>query len=199
MMNSNFISDAKNLVIGIDEVGRGSWSGPVVACAVLLKPEILNFSLSLKINDSKKITKINRGKLSEFIENYSIYSFGESSSTEIDETNILKATIQAIKRAFKPFKNFRNKVRIDGPELFSLNNNTVFKIKGDQLSISIASASILAKNYRDNLMTCFSKDYPKYGWENNSGYGTKKHLESIKKYGVTKLHRKSFKPIKFLV
>ena len=112
-MNSRFRSDAKNLVIGIDEVGRGSWSGPVVACAVLLKPEILNFSLSSKINDSKKVDKINRKKLSEFIKNYSFYSFGESSAKEIDETNILEATIQAIKRAFRPFKKLKNKVCID--------------------------------------------------------------------------------------
>lgn len=198
-MNSCFRSDAKNLVIGIDEVGRGSWSGPVVACAVLLKPEILNFSLSSKINDSKKVDKINRKKLSEFIKNYSFYSFGESSAKEIDETNILEATIQAIKRAFHPFKSLKNKVCIDGPALFKLNSNTIFRIKGDQLSISVASASILAKNYRDNLMINFSKNFPNYDWENNSGYGTKKHRESIKRYGVTELHRKSFKPMKFLV
>ena len=183
-------------LIGIDEVGRGSWSGPVVACAVKLKPEIFLNKSYLKIKDSKKVSKFNQKQIFKFIKNNSNSSFGISSVEEIDKFNILKATEFAIRRAFVYFSNCDLNVKIDGPKFFFLNNKTEFIIKGDEKLICISAASILAKVYRDKLMVDLSKDFPQYGWDTNAGYGTKKHIEAIKNFGVTKHHRKSFKPIK---
>ena len=185
--------------LGIDEVGRGSWSGPVVACAVKLNPDILDNKLYLKIDDSKKISKTRREKLFEYIKKHSKYSFGISSVEEIDKLNIMKATELAIKRAYDYFSKDNLDIKIDGPNFFFLNEKTKFIIKGDEKVINISAASILAKVYRDKYMASLSLNFPEYGWEKNSGYGTKEHLKAIEFYGITKHHRKSFKPIKNII
>lgn len=182
--------------IGIDEVGRGAWSGPIVACAVLLKKEIFKNKSFFEITDSKKISKVMREELSNVIKTNAFFSFGVSSVKEIDEYNILKATEFAMKRAFSFFCKKNKPVKIDGPKFFFLNKHTEFIIKGDEKIVSIAAASILAKVFRDNIMKDLSKFYPDYKWEKNCGYGTKNHRDAIERKGITCHHRKSFKPIK---
>ncbi len=188
----NFFNDIDNLVIGVDEVGRGALCGPVVSCCVLLQKKIKSDELVYKINDSKKLSEKRREDLSIFIKKNSIYSFGFASNQEIDQLNILNATILSMKRALKKFYSCKNEIKIDGQKIFDYNDKTFFVKKGDSKSVSIASASILAKNLRDCLMCKYAKNYPYYNWVKNKGYGTKEHFKAIKKFGLTSLHRKSF-------
>ena len=187
-----FFEDVTNNIIGVDEVGRGALCGPVVSCSVLLKKEILQFDLVNQINDSKKISEKKRKTLSNFIKKYSTFYFGIASNLEIDEINILQATILSMKRSLKNFYNHKNKIKIDGQKIFHHNDNTFFIKKGDQKSISIASASILAKTFRDKLICNYEKEFPEYDLCSNKGYGTKKHFKAIEHYGITPIHRKSF-------
>ena len=186
------LDDIKNQVIGIDEVGRGAFCGPVVSCSVLLEKKILNNNLVFQITDSKKLNHKKRIILSKFIKEYSSYSIGVANNIEIDEMNILRATNLSMIRSYDKFKKTENLIKIDGLKTFSLNEKTTFIKNGDQKSISIAAASIIAKTWRDRLMTLYSKIYPMYGWERNKGYGTHEHVNAIKKFGLTKIHRKSF-------
>ena len=186
------LDDIKNQVIGIDEVGRGAFCGPVVSCSVLLEKAILNNNLVFQITDSKKLSNKKRIILSKFIKEYSSFSIGIANNIEIDEMNILRATNLSMIRAYDKFKKTENLIKIDGLKTFSLNEKTTFIKNGDQKSISIAAASIIAKTWRDRLMTLYSKIYPMYGWERNKGYGTHEHRSAIKKFGLTKIHRKSF-------
>ncbi len=190
------LTDIEQRVIGIDEVGRGSWSGPLVACAILLKSSILKCSSLNLINDSKKLNKNRRVELSKFLKKHSYFNFGVAYVEEIDNLNINIATKLAMKRAYTKFKNLNTIIKIDGKKIFEFKKNTYFLIKGDQKSIAIASASILAKVFRDKIMEYLDSFYPEYGWKSNMGYGTKKHLQAIRKFGITKFHRKSFKPIR---
>ena len=186
------LDDIKNQVIGIDEVGRGAFCGPVVSCSVLLEKKILNNNLVFQITDSKKLNHKKRIILSKFIKEYSSYSIGVANNLEIDEMNVLRATNLSMIRSYEKFKKTENLIKIDGLKTFSLNEKTTFIKNGDQISISIAAASIIAKTWRDRLMTLYSKIYPMYGWERNKGYGTHEHRNAIKKFGLTKIHRKSF-------
>ena len=186
------LDDIENQVIGIDEVGRGAFCGPVVSCSVLLDKKILNNNLVFQITDSKKLSNKKRIILSKFIKEYSSYSIGVANNIEIDEMNILRATNLSMIRSYDKFKKTENLIKIDGLKTFSLNEKTTFIKNGDQISISIAAASIIAKTWRDRLMTLYSKIYPMYGWERNKGYGTHEHRSAIKKFGLTKIHRKSF-------
>ena len=186
------LDDIKNQVIGIDEVGRGAFCGPVVSCSVLLEKKILNNNLVFQITDSKKLNHKKRIILSKFIKEYSSYSIGVANNIEIDEMNILRATNLSMIRSYDKFKKTKNLIKIDGLKTFSLNEKTTFIKNGDQISISIAAASIIAKTWRDRLMTLYSRIYPMYGWERNKGYGTHEHRNAIKKFGLTKIHRKSF-------
>ena len=192
MLVKLLLDDIKNQVIGIDEVGRGAFCGPVVSCSVLLEKKILNNNLVFQITDSKKLSNKKRIILSKFIKEYSSYSIGVANNIEIDEMNILRATNLSMIRSYDKFKKTENLIKIDGLKTFSLNEKTTFIKNGDQKSISIAAASIIAKTWRDRLMTLYSKIYPMYGWERNKGYGTQEHRSAIKKFGLTKIHRKSF-------
>ena len=186
------LDDIENQVIGIDEVGRGAFCGPVVSCSVLLDKKILNNNLVFQITDSKKLSNKKRIILSKFIKEYSSYSIGVANNIEIDEMNILRATNLSMIRSYDKFKKTKNLIKIDGLKTFSLNEKTTFIKNGDRKSICIAAASIIAKTWRDRLMTLYSKIYPMYGWERNKGYGTHEHRNAIKKFGLTKIHRKSF-------
>ena len=192
MLVKLLLDDIKNQVIGIDEVGRGAFCGPVVSCSVLLEKKILNNNLVFQITDSKKLSHKKRIILSKFIKENSSYSIGVADNIEIDEMNILRATNLSMIRSYEKFKKTENLIKIDGLKTFSLNEKTTFIKNGDRKSISIAAASIIAKTWRDRLMTLYSKIYPMYGWERNKGYGTHEHRNAIKKFGLTKIHRKSF-------
>ena len=178
-------------VAGVDEVGRGPLAGPVVAAAVII--DINN--IPNEINDSKRLSKKKREEISNEIIKYSIYSIAEASVEEIDQINILQASLLAMKRAIEGLSKKPKTVLVDGKFKPKTNLPTHTIVKGDSKSLAIAASSIIAKVYRDNLMTDLSKKYPEYLWNKNAGYGTKEHLLAIKKCGITPIHRKSFKPI----
>ncbi|MCU0328549.1 MAG: ribonuclease HII [Chitinophagales bacterium] len=188
--------------IGVDEVGRGCLAGPVVAAAVWL-PEDFEDE---KIQDSKKIPKPERVRLASLIqENAIAYGIGICSELEIDEINILQASILAMHRAIDDLSlsSSISKVKlalIDGNK-FKPYPNLAHKtiIKGDAKYLSIAAASIIAKVYRDKLMQDLDAEFPNYGWKKNCGYATKAHRDAIEKHGITPHHRRSFEPIKSLL
>ena len=190
LVEENKISD---YIIGIDEVGRGTLAGPVVSAAVKLSK---NFD-SVYLNDSKKLNRSARETVYKKIIKTCEYQLGIASVEEIDKYNILQATLLSMSRAIDKFKLPSDyKIIVDGPWSFDKKNKNILpKIKGDSMYPSIAAASIIAKVYRDKLMLKLSKKFSKYHWDSNSGYGTKKHLQAIRNFGVTKHHRKSFAPI----
>lgn len=189
---NDYYLDLYNSVIGIDEVGRGALCGPVISCALILHKNISQEKLFEEIVDSKRLPEKKRVNIAMVIKRYSNFNIGISNNTEIDRYNILNATNLSMKRAYNKFKNTKFKIKIDGLETFELNDRTSFHVKGDQKSITIAAASILAKVYRDDLMKKLSSDYPQYGWLRNKGYGTKEHINAIHNFGISKYHRRSF-------
>lgn len=187
--DNQFLSEKTNIIAGVDEAGRGPLAGPVVAAAAAFSED----KVIDGINDSKKITKKKRELLFEIIKN-DVLSFGIGiiDNMEIDKINILQATLKAMKEAVKMLNVTADIILIDGNKSFYSHIPTTTIIKGDSKSFAIASASILAKVTRDRLMIEAHEKYPQYDWLNNKGYGTKKHIEAIKKYGPTPLHRISF-------
>ena len=180
------------IIAGVDEVGRGSLIGPVYAAAVILNKTI-NKRL---LKDSKSLTKDKRKKLYKYIKKNSIWAIGQASVKEIEKINILHASLLAMRRAITKLKKKPSLVLIDGNKLPNLKNYKLkYVIKGDQKIPSIAAASIIAKVSRDKFITKLSKQFNNYGWDTNSGYGTKEHLRAINKFGITKYHRKTFSPI----
>ena len=181
-----------NKTAGVDEVGRGCLAGPVFAAAV-----ILNNNINTKdIKDSKKIPFFKRILLADYIKKNSIYSVGIASVEEINKINILNASLLAMQRALDKLKTKPDIAYIDGP--FAPKNLKIkFKtfIKGDEKISCISAASIVAKASRDLFMIKLSKKNTRYCWDKNFGYGTKDHLFGLKKYGITKHHRKKFRPI----
>ena len=177
------------IIAGVDEVGRGCLAGPVIASAVILRNNIPG------LKDSKKLTPLQRNKLSELIMQNSYFSFGTASEQEIDEINILQASLLAMKRAILNLSVEPEKVLIDGTHKPDLNIDTQTVIGGDSLIDEISAASIIAKVYRDNLMIEIDKKYPKYGFSSHKGYGTKSHKEAVLKYGPTPIHRVTFKGV----
>ncbi len=182
----------KKIIAGVDEVGRGSLIGPVYAAAV-----ILNENIDKKeFRDSKKLNKNKREVLAKYIKKNSIWTIGTASLKEIEKINILNASLLAMKRAIIKLRKKQNIVLIDGNKSPIIKNYFIKTIiKGDQKIPEISAASIIAKVSRDKLITGISKNFKRYKWYLNAGYGTKEHLKTIKKFGVTKFHRKTFKPI----
>ena len=182
----------KKIIAGVDEVGRGSLIGPVFAAAVIFKTNIDK----KKIKDSKKISKEKRNILEKYIKKNSIWSIGSASLREIEKLNILNASLLAMKRAIKKLNKKPSHILIDGNKIPKIKNyNLKYVIKGDEKIPEISAASIIAKVARDRLITKMSKKFVKYAWDKNAGYGTKLHLIAIKKFGITKYHRKTFSPI----
>jgi len=179
-------------IAGVDEVGRGSLVGPVYAAAVILKKNINK----KKLKDSKKLSKKDRELLEKYIKKNSFWAIGSASLLEIEKLNILNASLLAMKRAIKKLKKKPQLVLIDGNKLPIINNyNLKNIIKGDQKIAEISAASIIAKVSRDRLLFKMSKKFKKYLWDKNCGYGTKYHIQAIKKFGITKYHRKTFQPV----
>lgn len=178
---------------GCDEVGRGCLCGPVVAAAVILED---SFEQNL-INDSKKLNFKIRAELDEYIKNnVKEYAIAELPPEFIDQHNILNASIHAMHLALDQLKTIPEFILVDGNHFHPYNfipHQCI--IQGDAKVLSIAAASILAKNYRDKLMIELHEEFPHYGWNTNMGYATKEHQEALMKYGPTKYHRKSFKLI----
>jgi len=179
------------ITAGVDEVGRGCLAGPVISAAVILK-ESINLKL---LKDSKKISFKKRIEIAEHIKLNSTYAIGLATVEEILNLNILQAALLSMKRAIDKLSIKPELVLIDGN--FAPKGIKNFKtiINGDEKIKSISAASIIAKVFRDQLMIKLSEKFHNYAWERNFGYGTKAHMEGLKKFGITSHHRKSFKPI----
>ena len=175
---------------GCDEAGRGCLAGPVYAAAVIMPPDFRNDML----NDSKQLTEKKRYQLREIIEREALaWAVGIVDNHEIDEINILRASILAMHRALDQLKVRPEEVIVDGNRFYKyreLPHTTI--VKGDGKYMSIAAASILAKTYRDDFMLSIHKEYPMYHWDKNKGYPAKVHREAIRQYGTTPYHRMSY-------
>ena len=187
------------VIVGVDEVGRGPLAGPVTAAAVFFDRQKITSDLLTKIDDSKKIAQKKRATISKQIESIAIIGIGWANSGEIDQLNILEATMLAMQRAIfslqKQIILDPDYILIDGNKVPRLDFPSKAIVRGDEKSLSIAAASIVAKSKRDAFMASLSKLYPGYGWEKNAGYGTLEHLAAIEREGITVHHRRSFKPI----
>lgn len=183
---SSFVLEA-----GCDEAGRGCLAGPVVAAAVILPAD---FEHPL-LNDSKQVSKKNRDSLREFIEKHAIdWAVGFCSEQEIDEINILNASILAMHKAVDKLSIAPEFLAIDGNRFKPYKNIPhETQIKGDARFLNIAAASILAKTHRDEWMEKLDLEFPQYGWKNNAGYPTLGHRDAIRQYGITPYHRKTFR------
>ncbi len=180
-------------VCGVDEVGRGPLAGPVVAAAVILNPD----EVPVGLNDSKKLSAKKRDRLHDAIMEKAVaVSIAEASVEEIDEINILQASMLAMRRAVAGLSVTPVGALVDGNRAPGLDMETETLVKGDSRSLSIAAASIVAKVFRDRLMQKLHKIHPEYDWAQNAGYGVAKHMAALELVGVTPFHRKSFAPIR---
>ena len=202
MVDFNYDKSYENPIVGIDEVGRGSWAGPVVAGACLLNHDI---PLPKNLNDSKKLSPKIRQEIYQELKQTVFFGIGESSNNEIDNHGIQKATFRAMERAYIDLRKKTDQVKIS-TLLIDGNQNPGFQdkfgadmkliIRGDTLSPSIAAASIFAKCTRDLYMLEMDSVFKGYGFGSNMGYGTKIHKNKLFSSGPTQLHRMSFLPMK---
>lgn len=182
-------------VAGLDEAGRGSWAGPVVAGAVILDVEQMDPYILAELNDSKKLSETKRLACFDKLPSCATIAIGIATVDEIDKLNILRASLLAMERALLKLLIKPDYALVDGnilPELPCLGEPV---IKGDNRSYSISAASIVAKVTRDRIMKNLAKKYVEYGWETNVGYGTTHHQRALFEHGVTEYHRKSFRPV----
>lgn len=200
-MTSHEFSCEEDLIAGVDEVGRGALFGVVVTAAVILPKSVLLDCQEWGVRDSKKLSARRRELLVPQIQDVAIaYNIGIATVAEIDKINILQATLVAMQRAVSGLEVTPELCLVDGNKLIpNLDIPQQTLVKGEDRSISIAAASILAKVWRDRLMVELGEIYPMYHLANNKGYGTAKHLIAIKKYGVTIEHRQSFSPCRIRV
>lgn len=180
------------LLAGVDEVGRGPLAGPVVAAAVILDPR----QPIMGLQDSKKISHKKRQSLADEIKSKAFaWAFGRAEVAEIDELNILHASLLAMKRAVEALGKEPEMVVVDGQYTPDIDYKKLAIIKGDSLIPAISAASIIAKVQRDSEMIDFDKIYPGYGFSSHKGYPTKQHIKALEKLGITKIHRRSFRPV----
>jgi ribonuclease HII len=191
VFEDQLIKKGLNIIAGLDEVGRGSLAGPIVTAAV-----ILNRNLDIPLlYDSKQLSKGAREQLfAEIINNSIDYAINVIEPDIIDKINVLQASRLSMKKGLQTLKIKPDALLIDALNIDS-DIKQVNIIHGDQLSNSIAAASIIAKVTRDEIMKKYAVIYPEYDFDKNVGYGTKKHLNALKTYGITPIHRKSFKPV----
>ena len=182
-------------IAGVDEAGRGSWAGPVVAGAVILEADKLIPPLRSELDDSKKLTARKRRILFEMLPTCASIGVGIADVNEIDKLNILKASFLAMARAISDLPQKPGYVIVDGNRMPDLSYPGEYVVKGDSRSLSIAAASIVAKVTRDYIMVNLAKTSTGYGWERNAGYGTQEHKLALERLGVTEQHRKSYAPI----
>ena len=181
------------LIAGVDEAGRGPLCGPVVAAAVIFPN--LNVDIPVVIRDSKQMSAHQRALAYDWIVQNTIWAVGSCSPAEIDELNILWASMRAMERAVVGLNTVPDFCLIDGNRVpKNLNGESV--VHGDAKSLSIAAASIIAKETRDKIMHDLALKYPEYGWDKNAGYPTQSHLQAIEKYGINEHYRKTFGPVR---
>lgn len=193
----NYYTDKIKIIVGVDEAGRGPLCGPVVAACCILPKEYKNEH----INDSKKLSEKKREiAYKEIIENALDYGIGIVDTKRIDEINIYEATKEAMHIAISKLKISYDLILTDAMKLQNEKVEVIPLIKGDAKCECIAAASIIAKVTRDHILEEYDKKYPQYGFKSHKGYGTKKHIEAIKQYGIIKdFHRESYEPIKSLI
>jgi len=180
-------------IAGVDEAGRGPLCGPVVAAAVVFPNR--EIEIPVVIRDSKKMSAHQRAVAYDWITQNTIWAIGQCSPAEIDKLNILWASMRAMERAVAGLQQKPDMCLIDGNRV-PKNLTGMSVVKGDAKSISIAAASIIAKETRDKIMHELAMQFPMYGWEKNAGYPTAEHLTAIEKYGITEHHRKTFGPVR---
>jgi ribonuclease HII len=182
-----------SVIAGVDEVGRGCLAGPVVAAACILDP---NKQLPAGLNDSKKLSEKRRSEIGEQLKQSVLaYAIGQIEADEIDQINILQATIRAMHAAIASLELRPDLLLIDALQLKEVPIPQKAIIKGDSISASIAAASVLAKTYRDELMHRHDIDFPGYGFAAHVGYGTAAHFDAIRRLGPCRLHRKTFRGV----
>lgn len=178
------------IIAGVDEAGRGPLAGPVVAAAVVLCPQGI-----VGLDDSKKLSAARREELYSLIREHCVVGVGIASVEEIDEINILWATMRAMSRAVDALEREVDEVLVDGNRCPDWHWRSRAIVGGDALEPSISAASIIAKVTRDRMMVEADAQYPGYGWSSNKGYGAPVHLEALRRLGPTPLHRRSFAPV----
>jgi ribonuclease HII len=187
--DKKYLSERIKIIAGTDEAGRGPLAGPVVAAAVILPKDFYDE----RIDDSKKLSAALRQELFGVIRKNALsYAYTIISQNKIDEINILKASLLAMKRSVEKLKLQPDLILVDGNKSFSYDAEVIPIVKGDSKSLSIASASIIAKVVRDRIMIKLAKEFPQYGWERNKGYPTKEHIEAVLKCGACRIHRVTF-------
>ncbi len=191
------------VVIGLDEAGRGPWAGPVHAAAVWLAPERLTAGFQAELDDSKKLTRVSREAIFEQMRARASagdpplrLGLGDARVEEIDRLNILQASLLAMARAVAALGLQPDAALVDGTQAPKLNCPVTTVVGGDRKCLTIAAASIAAKVTRDRLMARLAEAHPGYGWERNAGYGTAAHRDGLRRLGVTPHHRRSFRPIR---
>ena len=190
---------AGGIVAGIDEAGRGPWAGPVVAAAVILDPATLPSSLAGGIDDSKALSPAKRRELYRGLLECAEMGVGAASVREIEEDNILGATLTAMARALAALPRRPSAALVDGNRAPDFPCRVETVVRGDSRSLSIAAASIVAKVTRDGIMARLSARYPQFAWERNAGYGTAEHRRALERHGPSPHHRRSFSPIRALL
>ena len=193
VLEEEMFTEGYQTVVGIDEAGRGPLAGPVVAAAVLLDPNKPIYGL----DDSKKLSRKKREKLLKEINNKAYVGVGKANSREIDQFNIREATFTAMKRAVKDLLAKLDKkpdlLIVDGnAEIPALSIEQKTVVNGDAEVNAVAAASIAAKVHRDNIIFKYAEEFPEYKFRSNKGYGTAQHIEALKKYGASPIHRRSF-------
>ena len=187
-------------IAGVDEVGRGPLAGPVTAAALVLDRQRCGADLSRSIDDSKRLSAARRAGLVPELRVAAVIGLGWADRAEIDQLNILGATMLAMRRAVDALADRMGKAPdfalVDGNRTPCLSCPSRSVIKGDAISLSIAAASIVAKVARDDVMTRLAERFPGYGWERNAGYGTREHIEALNRLGPTSEHRRSFAPVR---
>lgn len=193
LFNDAMLEESADLIAGVDEAGRGPLAGPVVAAAVILDPmRPIN-----GLRDSKKLTEASRERLAAEIKERALdWSVAHATVEEIDELNILQATMLAMKRAISGLTVRPSLVLVDGNRVPRIDLPVNAIIQGDDKIAAISAASIIAKTTRDHWLEELDERYPEYGFAKHKGYGTKEHLEALAKYGPLPVHRKSFGPVK---
>ncbi len=198
MISFDYEDSYEGIVCGADEVGRGPLAGPVVAAAVIIPKELRFLEFMSDIKDSKKLSLKKREYLFDKITEHLPYAICEITPQEIDEINILQASLKAMKIACERLPEI-NHALIDGNKAPCLTCKTTTIVKGDTKSYNIAAASIIAKVHRDRIMERLHSEFPHYGWLNNAGYPTKQHREALLTHGITEHHRKSFAPVRNII
>lgn len=193
LFNDAMLEESADLIAGVDEAGRGPLAGPVVAAAVILDPMRPIDGL----RDSKKLTEASRERLAAEIKERALdWSVAHATVEEVDELNILQATMLAMKRAISGLTVRPSLVLVDGNRVPRIDLPVNAIIQGDDKIAAISAASIIAKTTRDHWLEELDERYPEYGFAKHKGYGTKEHLEALAKYGPLPVHRKSFGPVK---